>query len=43
MCIAGEQAEKISRGPGSFQVNLLDEIYGISDRQLLGMLKIEMY
>ena len=43
MGIAGEQAEKISRGPGSFQVNLLDEIYGISDRQLLGMLKIEMY
>ena len=43
MGIAGEQAEKNSRGPGSFQVNLLDEIYGISDRQLLGMLKIEMY
>ena len=35
MGIAGEEAEKISRGPGSFQVNLLDEIYGLSDRQLL--------
>ena len=43
MGIAGEEAEKISRGPGSFQVNLLDEIYGISDRQLLDLLKIEMY
>ena len=43
MGIAGEQAEKISRGPGSFQANLLDEIYGISDRQLLETLKIEMY
>ena len=43
MGIAGEEAEKISRGPGSFQVNLLDEIYGLSDRQLLDLLKIEMY
>ena len=43
MDIAGEEAEKISRGPGSFQVNLLDEIYGLSDRQLLNLLKIEMY
>lgn len=42
MGIAGEEAEKISRGPGSFQVNLLDEIYGLSDRQLLDLLKIEM-
>ena len=41
MGIAGEEAEKISRGPGSFQVNLLDEIYGLSDRQLLDLLKIE--
>ena len=41
--IAGEEAEKISRGPGSFHVNLLDEIYGLSDRQLLDLLKIEMY
>ena len=43
MGIAGEEAEKISRGPGSFQVNLLDEIYGLSDQQLLDLLKIEMY
>ena len=43
MGIAGEEAKKISRGPGSFQVNLLDEIYGLSDRQLLDLLKIEMY
>lgn len=42
MGIAGEEAEKISRS-GSFQVNLLDEIYGLSDRQLLDLLKIEMY
>lgn len=41
MGIAGEEAEKISRGSGSFQVNLLDEIYGLSDRQLLNLLKIE--
>ena len=43
MGIAGEEAKKISRGPGSFQVNLLDEIYGLSDRQLLDLLEIEMY
>ena len=43
MGVAGEEAEKISRGPGSFQVNLMDEIYGISDRHLLEMLKLEMY
>jgi hydroxyethylthiazole kinase len=42
MGIAGEEAEKISRGPGSFQVNLLDEIYGISDGQLLDMLKVRI-
>ena len=35
MGIAGEKAEKLSRGPGSFQVNLLDEIYGITDEELL--------
>ena len=40
MGIAGEQAEKISRWPGSFQANLLDEIYGISDRQLLETLNL---
>lgn len=43
MGIAGEEAEKISRGPGSFQVNLLDEIYGITDEQLLKKLKIKSY
>ena len=43
MGIAGEEAEKISRGPGSFQVNLLDEIYGITDERLLEKLKIKSY
>lgn len=43
MGIAGEEAEKISRGPGSFQVNLLDEIYGISDEKLLDKLKMWEY
>ena len=41
MGIAGEEAEKISRGPGSFQVNLLDEIYGIADEQFVEKLKIQ--
>lgn len=41
MGIAGEEAEKISRGPGSFQVNLLDEIYGIADEELMERLKIQ--
>ena len=41
MGIAGEEAEKISRGPGSFQVNLLDEIYGIADEELVERLKIQ--
>lgn len=43
MGIAGEEAEKISRGPGSFQVNLLDEIYGITDQQLLEKIKIKSW
>ena len=43
MGIAGEEAEKISRGSGSFQVNLLDEIYGITDEELLERLKVQGY
>lgn len=43
MGIAGEKAEKISRGPGSFQVNLLDEIYGIADEELVEKLKVQGY
>ena len=43
MGIAGEEAERVSRGPGSFQVNLLDEIYGISDEKLLDKLKMWEY
>lgn len=43
MGITGEEAEKISRGPGSFQVNLLDEIYGIADEELLERLKVQGY
>lgn len=43
MGIAGEEAEMVSRGPGSFQVNLLDEIYGISDEKLLDKLKMWEY
>lgn len=43
MGIAGEEAERVSRGPGSFQVNLLDEIYGISDEKLFDKLKMWEY
>ena len=35
MGFAGEQAAAISRGPGSFQTALLDEIYCLTDKQLL--------
>ena len=35
MGIAGERAAASSRGPGSFQAALLDEIYGLTDQQLV--------
>ena len=34
MGISGEQAAMVSRGPGSFQAALLDEIYAMTDAQL---------
>ncbi len=41
MSIAGEQACKISRGPGSLQMNILDELYNLSDDSLMQHLSME--
>ena len=43
MGIAGEHASGISRGPGSFQVNLLDEIYALGEDQLLSEARIRQH
>ena len=42
MGIAGERAAEISRGPGSFQAALLDEIFCLSDEELARKAKIRM-
>lgn len=42
MGIAGERAVEISRGPGSFQTALLDEIFCLSDEEFAGKAKIRM-
>jgi hydroxyethylthiazole kinase len=39
--IAGELAEKISAGPGSLQLNLLDKLYNITQEEFFMYLKIE--
>ena len=41
--IAGELAEKNSAGPGSLQLNLLDELYTITKEDFFGSLKIEAH
>lgn len=42
MGIAGERAARISRGPGSFQAALLDEIFCLSDEELARKAKIRI-
>lgn len=42
MGIAGECAARISRGPGSFQAALLDEIFCLSDEELARKAKIRI-
>lgn len=42
MGIAGERAAEISRGPGSFQAALLDEIFCLSDEELAKKAKIRI-
>lgn len=38
--IAGELAEKISQGPGSLQVNILDKLYNISEQEFFHNVKV---
>ncbi len=40
MGIAGEVAEKSSNGPGSLQINFLDTLYNIGDKEIGELLKI---
>ena len=42
MGLAGERAAAVSRGPGSFQAALLDEIYCLTDEQLLSGARVRM-
>lgn len=42
MGLAGELAAAVSRGPGSFQAALLDEIYCLTDEQLLSGARVRM-
>lgn len=41
--IAGELAAEVSRGPGSFKVNLYDEIFDLSDEKAEKMMNFEEY
>ncbi|MCD6201892.1 MAG: hydroxyethylthiazole kinase [Bacteroidales bacterium] len=43
MGVAGELAAKISKGPGSFQVNFLDKLYNISKDEFLTTIKFSNY
>lgn len=38
--IAGELSEKISNGPGSLQVNILDKLYNISEQEFFENVKV---
>ena len=40
--IAGEIAQKISHGPGTFQVNLLDKLYTLTEEEFYEHLRIEI-
>jgi hydroxyethylthiazole kinase len=39
--ISGALAEKISAGPGSLQLNLLDKLYNITQEEFFTYLKIQ--
>ena len=39
--LAGEMASKISQGPGSLRMNLLDKLYNISTDEILSNVKIK--
>lgn len=39
--IAGELAAKNSKGPGSFKVNLYDEVFNLSDEEVKDVMKVE--
>jgi hydroxyethylthiazole kinase len=41
--IAGELASKKSRGPGSFKVNLFDEVSNLNEIKIKGMAKVEQH
>jgi hydroxyethylthiazole kinase len=41
--IAGELAAEVSRGPGSFKVNLYDEAFDLSDEKAQKMMNFEEY
>ncbi len=43
LAIAGELAQKISVGPGSLQLNLLDKLYTITEEEFYKHLKIKTY
>ena len=38
--IAGELSEKISNGPGSLQMNILDKLYNISEQEFFENVKV---
>ena len=39
--LAGEMASKVSRGPGSLRMNLLDKLYNISSDEIISNVKIK--
>ena len=39
--LAGEMANKVSRGPGSLRMNLLDKLYNISSDEIISNVKIK--
>ncbi|MGX1754258.1 hydroxyethylthiazole kinase [Sphingobacterium sp. NPDC055346] len=41
--LAGELAAKISKGPGSLQLNFYDILYNLAKEQILGNLKLKKY
>jgi hydroxyethylthiazole kinase len=42
MGVTGELAAKISKGPGSLQLNFIDKLYNITKEEFLSAVKIEM-
>jgi len=42
LSVAGELAEKMSSGPGSLQVNLLDKLYNLTAAEFENTLRIEV-